>query len=149
LVFLTAVKKTCCGNEYQSDMQARLYKMMNIIPYPKTVFILEEDSALSQSLKCLLETHERIVRIFNNYDAFFSENVHTDSDIVMVNFDHENDNQFALLNRLLNMARRPEIIITSTDKSGFQRGDRFWGERVTILFHPFSPKELVRTVAKL
>jgi DNA-binding NtrC family response regulator len=134
---------------YQQRMQAERYVPMNIIPHLKTIFILEEDFALSQSLKCLLESHERVVRIFNNYDAFFSENTHTDFDVVMVNFDHENDNQFALLNRLLNTARRPEIVITSTDKSGFQRGDRFWGERVTILFHPFSPKELVRVVAEL
>ena len=130
-------------------MQAGLYQTMNIIPYPRTVYILEGDPALSHSLKCLLESHDRIVRIVDRYEIFFEDNAHSEVDIVMVNFDGENSSQFVLLNRLLNTARRPEIIITSTDKSAFKRGDRFWGERVTILFHPVSPIELVRIVEEL
>ena len=119
---------------------------MNLIPHPKTIFILEEDFALSHSLKCLMESHERLVRIVDDYDEFFCQNAHTDGDIVVLNFNHENENQFTLLNRLLNMAPRPEIVITSSDKSAFQHGDRFSGERVTILIQPFSPNDLVRIV---
>lgn len=130
-------------------MQAGLFETMNIIPYPKTVYILEGDPALSHSFKCLLESHDRIVRIVDPHEQFFHEDAHKASDIVILNFDHENNTQFALLNRLLNTARRPEIVITLADKSAFNRGDRFLGERVTILFHPFSPLELVQIVEEL
>lgn len=130
-------------------MQAGLYQIMSIIPYPKTVYILEGDPALSHSLKCLLESHERPVRIVDPYEQFFHEDAHSELDIVLLNFDHESNSQFTLLNRLLNIARRPEIVITSTDKTVFKRGDRFMGERVTILFHPYSPAELVRIVEGL
>lgn len=119
---------------------------MKIIQYPKTIFILEGDADHSQSLKCLLENHNRIVRIFESCEDFFAENIHTESDTVMLNFDRRRSACFDTLNRLLFSANRPEIVITSDDASAFQADDQFLGERVAILFHPYTAHELLSTI---
>lgn len=122
---------------------------MNIIPTQKTIHILEGDPALSHSLKCLLEAPDRLVRVFDDRDDFFSKDVHQENDVVILNFAHHSTQGFEILNLLLNSAKRPEILITSSEQSVFERGDRFSGERVTIMFHPFTPAELMNTIELL
>ncbi|NNC36162.1 MAG: response regulator [Acidimicrobiales bacterium] len=123
--------------------------MTNIISFPRTVFIIEVQDALSQSLKSLLESHERVVRIFSQAQEFWTENIHRDQDIVLLNFEHRKTSGFEFLNRLLNAKRRPQIVITSPRDLIFNDTDAFCGGRVTMLFHPVTPKRLVETIQSL
>lgn len=122
---------------------------MDIIRYPKTIFIIGGDSGLSLSLKCLLETHERVVRIFDRCEEFWGENVHSHTDLVILNFEHRGHCEFKLLNCLLKSETCPKIVITAVNHSIFQASDSFAKDRVTFLFQPFTPRELLKTIEHL
>jgi hypothetical protein len=76
-------------------------------------------------------------------------NAHSARDIVLLNFERFNPGGFDLLHRLLFSENRPDIVITSDEQSVFQRDDKFLGDRVTILFHPFAPADLVSTIEQI
>lgn len=122
---------------------------MNLTIVPKTVFIVEAEEALSHSLKILLESHERAVRIYKKREEFWNDSAHTDDDIVLLNFERQSANGFKSLNRLLSAARRPHIVITSPHDSAFKSGDRFKGGRVTLLMHPVTPQQLFNAIDRL
>lgn len=119
---------------------------MNVIPYSKTIFIFKGDSDHSHPTKYLLENHDRVVRVFERCEDFFAENPCKDTDIVLLNFERHHTASFSTLNRLMFCPDRPEIVITSDETSVFRPGDQFLGGRITILFHPYTPGELLRTI---
>jgi FixJ family two-component response regulator len=119
---------------------------MTFILDPKTIFIVEGDADHSRSLKCLLENHNRVVQIFESCDDFFTQKIHKESDTVLLNFERRRTTFFNTLNRLLFSPVRPEIVITSDDRSAFRADDQFLGERVAVLFHPYTPRELLKTI---
>ena len=56
---------------------------MSIIPFPRTVHIVEADPVWAQSIKFMLETHQRLVKTYDKSTDFSSRSCRADDVVLM------------------------------------------------------------------
>lgn len=114
----------------------------------RTIYIVDGDPDLSLSTKCLLESKNSPVELFDDAGQFLNDTFWKKTDTVMIDLNPKKPSVFRLLNGLLSSPKRPNIIVTSLANSVLKPNDVFPGERIKVLFHPVAPEELVRAVER-
>jgi len=114
----------------------------------RKIYIVDGDPDLSLSTKCLLESKNSLVELFDDASQFLNTTFWKKTDTVMIDLDPKKPSVFRLLNGLLSSPKRPNIIVTSLANSALKPNDVFPGERIKILFHPIAPEELMMAVER-
>lgn len=112
----------------------------------RTIYIVDGDRDLSLSTKCLLESKNSPVELFEDASQFLNKSFWKNTDTVMLDLNPKKPSVFRLFNGLLFSPKRPNIIVTTLANAALRPGDVFPGERIKILFHPVAPEELMRAV---
>lgn len=109
------------------------------------IYIVETDEAVTLSMKCLLESHNMLVKSVPANDTLLRMAFH-DNDVVVMELGNDQPRLFKLLNGLMLSAHTPAIILMTTLQSVLRSGDNFSGGRVKVLTQPVLPKKLVDTL---
>ena len=109
---------------------------------------MDGDPDLSLSTKCLLESKNSLVELYDDASYFLNTTFWKKTDTIMIDLNPRNPSVFKLLNGLLSSSKRPNIIVTSLANSALKPDDIFPGERIKVLFHPVTPEELLNAVER-
>jgi len=103
---------------------------------------------MAQSQKCFLETHNHSVELVNMDSTFDNAGIEF-MDIILLDIGLENIMNFPVLDQLLNIEKRPKLLITAFENQIFKKDDFLKGGSAHILFKPFSPSDLLGAVETL
>lgn len=119
---------------------------MNVISYPRTIFIVGGDTALSHSTQFLLETRNYKVNLVEAAEGFPFHTLCREHDIVLLDLNDCDPAAYKLLNRLMFSPKRPSIVVLTGSDKILRPDDCFPGERIRVLVQPVAPDALLRAV---
>lgn len=122
---------------------------MNLTTDPKMVFIVGGDPEISKSQRCLLETMQKTVHVFERYRDFLKLDTYREDDIVLMDMCEKSRGNFRLLNLFLTAGKSPKILIITCKDQIFQIGDKLLNGDSEILFKPFGASDLVDAIERL
>lgn len=113
-----------------------------------TIYIINGDIKTSLSQKGFLETQQYSVEIKNICEVksmpSFKEN-----DIVLMDINIENSEEFSILDNLIRAIRCPKLLITTFENHIFRKGDTIGERPYYLLLKPFTVRVLLKAVQSL
>lgn len=119
---------------------------MTACTHSPIIYIVDGDPDLSLSAKCLFESKDANVEIFDDAGQFLESRSWNAHDTVLLDLNPKRPSVFRLFNRLLISPERPNIIVSTRVNAPLKPDDVFPGDRIEVLFHPIAPEALMRAV---
>ena len=123
-----------------------MFRCMSVTLRQQTVFIVQSDPETAESLRVLLGTQSLNVCVFQDEDGFVHDMNYLNDDIVIIDLSEEKPTNYKVLAQLLHAKNRPKIILSASQGSALKPSDRFPGDGIEILFHPYAPSDLLSVI---
>lgn len=114
------------------------------------IYLIDGNSAVSASTCAMLEASNRSVERVCDATCFskdfFETGIVTSKDALLVDLDSDRDENFRLLNLIMDSPACPGLLLFSEKGGSFYETDEFSHTRLEVLYTPVSPAALLATL---
>lgn len=121
---------------------------MSFTDFGAKVFIFSNDAESAMSQKWLLEAHQCDVHLLSEAQDIPLNQIFSD-DIFVLDFNSEHPKPFFLLDGLLNIPKRPKLLIMADRQDSFGHNDAIKGGAAHILFKPCETSDFLDAISLL